>query len=121
MVHVKHPAFAHTLAAVMTSPYVVRYHTPQDGALASIFLMAKSAADAVAQVKGCSPALCIKDVEPHTEDTLQGVAQELQRAGKELHEAAEAMRGTPGLYMASTRATRFGERALVAAGVILGG
>lgn len=101
------------------SPYVVRYHAP-DGALSRIFLMAKSTADAIAQVKGCSPTLEIEDVEPHTQDTLQSVGKELHLAGRELHEAARAMHGTPGLRMAQGRAAKASERALVAAGVILG-
>ena len=102
------------------SPYVVRYHTALEGDYGSVYVMAKSAADAEAQVRNCSPSLRISTVEPHREDMLHSVGLELQLAGRELHEASEAMHGK-GLHMAQGRAARASQRALVAAGVVLGG
>jgi len=52
-----------------------------------------------------------------TADDYKRVVAELHLAGRELHQAAQAMAAVAGLHMAHTRATAASRRALVEAGI----
>ncbi len=107
---------------MLVALYAIRYTSP-DGAPGVVYVIAKSTADALMQLKGCSPALTVTHVDCTThEDTPTpletALATVLQRTAGLLERLAEKFQG-PGTHALRAQAKAQAADGLGIAGQVL--